>query len=129
MCRTYIFSAVFQVLFHDFNLVRSGHRRLAGSFNLCYRYMDDLIVFKNKKFIDYVKDVYSSERNADKGNRLDDQTNYLDLTFIKGNNRLYTNMYDKSDDFSCHMVNLKFWSFIWCLYFAAYQICKVLYIL
>ena len=26
------------------NMIRSGHRRLARSFNLCYRYIDDLIV-------------------------------------------------------------------------------------
>ena len=37
------------------SLVRSSHRRLAMSFNLCYRYMDDLIVFNNNGFIDYVK--------------------------------------------------------------------------
>ena len=36
------------------NMIRSGHRRLARSFNLCYRYMDDLIVFNNKKFLDYL---------------------------------------------------------------------------
>ena len=33
------------------NMIRSGHRRLARSFNLCYRYIDDLIVFNNKKFL------------------------------------------------------------------------------
>ena len=27
------------------NMIRSGHRRLARSFNLCFRYTDDLIVF------------------------------------------------------------------------------------
>ena len=32
------------------NMIRSGHRRLAWSINLCYRYIDDLIVFNNKKF-------------------------------------------------------------------------------
>ena len=30
------------------SLVRSGHRRLARLFNICYRYIDDLIVFNNK---------------------------------------------------------------------------------
>ena len=44
----------------------SGHRRLAGSFNLCDRYMDDLIVFNNKKFIDYVKEIYPSELIVEK---------------------------------------------------------------
>ena len=27
------------------NMIRSGHRRLARSFNLCYRYINDLIDF------------------------------------------------------------------------------------
>ena len=36
------------------NMIKSGHRRLARSFNLCYRYIDDLIVFNNKKFLDYL---------------------------------------------------------------------------
>ena len=32
------------------NMIRSGHRRLARSFNLCYRYIDDLIVLNNRSF-------------------------------------------------------------------------------
>ena len=32
------------------NMIRSGHRRLPRSFDLCCRYIDDLIVFNNKKF-------------------------------------------------------------------------------
>ena len=32
------------------NMIRGGHRKLARSFNLCYRYIDDLIVFNNEKF-------------------------------------------------------------------------------
>ena len=40
------------------NLIRSGHTRLARSFNLCYRYTDDLFVFNNKKFLDYLKEIY-----------------------------------------------------------------------
>ena len=48
------------------NMIKSGHRRLARSFNLCYRYIDDLIIFNNKTFLDYLKEIYD----------------YLDLTFI-----------------------------------------------
>ena len=64
----------------------------SGSFNRFYRYIDDdLIVFNKKNFIDYVKDIYPSELNAEKANKLDDQANYLDSTFIIGNNnRLFT---------------------------------------
>ena len=83
------------------SLVRSGHRGLARSFNVWYRYTDDLIVFSNKKFMDCVKDIYPSELNVEKANRLDDQANYLYFTFIIGNNnKLYTKLYDKHDDFT-----------------------------
>ena len=34
------------------NMIRSGHRRFARLFNLCYRYIDDLIVFNIKEFLD-----------------------------------------------------------------------------
>ena len=43
------------------NLIRSGHRKLASSFNLYYRYIDDLILFNKKKFGDYVKEIYPSQ--------------------------------------------------------------------
>ena len=39
------------------NMVRSGHRTLAKSFNLWYRYIDDLIAFNNKTFLDYLKEI------------------------------------------------------------------------
>ena len=68
------------------SLVKSDNRRLARSFSLCYMYIDDLIVFSNKKF----KDIYPFELNVEKANRLDDQTNYLDLAFIIGNNNRST---------------------------------------
>ena len=41
----------------------------------------------------------------------DDLANYLDLTFIiESNNRLYTKLYDKRDDFDFHNVNFPFLS-------------------
>ena len=57
------------------NMIRSGHRRLASSFNLCYRlyiiYIDDLIVFNNKKFLDYLKEIYPSQLTVEKANKSD----------------------------------------------------------
>ena len=47
------------------NMTRSGHRRFARSFNLCYRYSDDLIVFNNNKFLDYLKEIYPSQLTAE----------------------------------------------------------------
>ena len=94
------------------NLIRSDHRKLSGSFNLCYRYTGDLIVSSNKKFGDYVKEMYPSQLTVEKANRSDDLTNYLELSFITGsNNRLFTKLYDKGDDFDFHIVNFPFlWS-------------------
>ena len=54
------------------NMIRSGHRKLARSFNLCYGYIDDLIVFNNKKFGDYVKEIYPSQLTVEKANTPDD---------------------------------------------------------
>ena len=93
------------------NMIRGGHRKLARSFNLCYRYIDDLIVFNNKKFGDYVKEIYPFQLTVEKANTSDDLANYLDLTFIiESNNRLCTKLYDKRDDFDFHIVNFPFLS-------------------
>ena len=92
-------------------MIRSGHRTLDRSFNLCHQYIDDLIVFNNKKFEDYVKDIYPSQLTVEKANTSDDLANYLGLTFIIGSsNRLYTKLYDKRDDFDFYIVNFPFLS-------------------
>ena len=92
--------------------IRSSQRELAKSFNLCYRYIDDLIVFNNKKFGDYVKEIYPSQLTVEKANTSDDLVNHLDFTFIIGSNngQLYTKLYDKRDDFDFHIVNFPFLS-------------------
>ena len=59
------------------NMIRSGHKRLARSFNLCYRYIDDLIVFNNKKFLDYLKEIYPSQLTVEKANKSDHLADYL----------------------------------------------------
>ena len=90
------------------NMIKNGHRRLARSFNLCYRYMDDLIFFSNKKFLDYLKEIYPSQLTVEKANKSD----HLDLTFIiDSGGKLSTRLYDKCNDFdSRHIVNYPFLS-------------------
>ena len=89
------------------NMIRSGHRRLARSFNLCYRYIDDLIVFNNKQLLDYLKEIYPSKLAVEKANKSDHLADYLDLTFIiDSGGKLSTRQYDKHDDFDFHIVNL-----------------------
>ena len=93
------------------NMIRSGHRRLARSFNLCYRYIDELIVFNNKKFLDYLKEIYPSQLTVEKTNKSDHLADYLDLTFIiDSGGKLSTRLYDKRDDFDFHIVNFPFLS-------------------
>ena len=93
------------------NMIGSGHRRLARSFNLCYRYIDDLIVFNNKKFLDYLKEIYPSQLTVEKANKSDHLADYLDLTFIiDSGGKLSTRLYDKPDDFDFHIVNFPFLS-------------------
>ena len=90
-------------------MIRSGHRRLARSFNLCYKYIDDLIVFNNKKFLDYLKEIYPSQLTVEKANKSDRLAGYLDLTFITDSGgKLSTRLYDKRDDFGFHIVNFPF---------------------
>ena len=75
-------------------MIRSGHRRLAWSFSLCYRYINDLIVFNNKKFMDYLRDI--SIPAVEKANKSDHLTDHLDLTFIiDSRGKLSTRLYDK----------------------------------
>ena len=82
------------------NIIRGGHRRLARSFNLCYRCTDDLIVFNNKKFLDYLKEIYPSQLTVEKANKSAHIADYLDLTFIiDSEGKLSTGLYDKRDDF------------------------------
>ena len=100
------------------NMIRSGHKRLARSFNLCYRYMDDLIVFNNKKFLDYLKEIYPSQLRkltnllaVEKANKSDHLADYLDLTFIiDSGGKLSTRLYDKRDDLDFHVVNFPYLS-------------------
>ena len=91
------------------------YRRLARSFNLCYRYIevyiDDLIVFNNKKFSDYLKEIYPSQLTVEKANKSDHLADYLDRTFIiDSGGKLSTRLHDKYDDFDFHIVNFPFLS-------------------
>ena len=92
-------------------MIRSGRRRLARSFNLRYRYIDDSIVFNNKKFLDYFKKVYPYQLTVRKANKSDHVADFLDLTFIiDSGGKLSTRLYDKRDDFDFYIVNFPFLS-------------------
>ena len=74
-------------------------------------YAIDLIVFNNKKFLDYLKEVYRSQLTVEKANTSDRLADYLDLRFIiDSGGKLLTRLYDKRDDFDFHIVNFPFLS-------------------
>ena len=39
-------------------LIKEGKRKLARKFNLSYRYIDDLVSFNNKRFKEFISDIY-----------------------------------------------------------------------
>ena len=53
------------------NMIRNSHRRLAKSFNQCYRYTEDLIVCNNQRFLDYLNEIYPSQLTVEKANKSD----------------------------------------------------------
>ena len=71
-----------------------------------------MIVFNNKKILDYLKEIYPSQLTVEKADKSDLLANYhLDLTFmIDRGGKLSTTFYDKPDDFVFHIVNFPFLS-------------------
>ena len=49
-----------------------------------YRYTDDVIVFNNIKFLDYLKEMYPFQPTVEKAKKSDHLAYHLDLTFIRG---------------------------------------------
>ena len=42
-------------------LIKEGRRKLARKFNLSYHYTDDIISFNNKRFKEFISDIYPKE--------------------------------------------------------------------
>ena len=71
--------------------------------------IDELIVFNNKKFLDYLKEIYPSQLTIEKVDKSDHLADHLDLTFIiDSGGKLSTRLYDKRDDFDFYIVNFPF---------------------
>ena len=70
-----------------------------------------MIVFNNKKFLDYLEEIYPSQLTVEKANKSDHLADYLDLTLIiDSGGQLSTRLYGKHDDFDFHIVNFPFLS-------------------
>ena len=92
-------------------LIKEGKRKLARKFNLSYRYIDDLISFNNKRFNEFIPDIYLKELTISETTESTSVASYLDLLFTRDeNNNIITKLYDKCDAFGFHIVNFPFMS-------------------
>ena len=79
--------------------------------HLYYRYIDGSIVLITRSFLDYFKEIYSSQLAVENANILDPLGNYLDLTFIiDSGGKFSTRLYEENDDFDFHIVKFPFLS-------------------
>ena len=95
-------------------LNKESKRKLARKFNFSYRYIDDLISFNNKRFKEFISDIYSKELTISETTESSTLVaSYLDLLFTGDDNNNITNkLYDKHDAFAFgfHVVNFPFMS-------------------
>ena len=87
-------------------LVNEDKRKLVKKFNLSYRYIDDLIFFNNKRYKEFISDIYPRELTISETTESTSIVSYLDLLFIRDkSNNITTKLYDKRDTFGFHIVN------------------------
>ena len=92
-------------------LITEGKRKLARKFNLSYGYINDLISFNNKRFKEFISDIYPKELTISETTESTSITSYLDLLFIRDkSNNIMTKLYDKRDAFGFCIVNFPFMS-------------------
>ena len=71
-------------------LIKEGKRKLARKLNLSYRYIDDLISFNNKRFKEFISDIYPKELTISETTESTSVASYLDLLFIRDNSNNIT---------------------------------------
>ena len=90
-------------------LIKEVKRKLARKFNLSYCDTDDLISFNNKRFEEFISDIYPKELTISETTESTSVASYLDLLFTRDQrNNITTKLYDKSDAFGFHIVNFPF---------------------
>ena len=115
-------------------LIKEGKRKLARKFNLSYRYIDDLISFNNKRFKEFISDIYPKELTISETTESTSIASYLDLLFIRDkSNNITTKLYDKRDviwlpycELSLFVKQYSISTSLWCLYISAHSLCPLL---
>ena len=92
-------------------LIKEGKRKLARKLNLSYRYIDGLISFNNKRFKEFISDIYPKELTIFETTESTSVDFYFDLLFTREkSNNITTKLFDKRDAFGFHIVNFPFMS-------------------
>ena len=70
-----------------------------------------IISFNNKRFKEFISDIYLKELTVSETTEFTSIASYLDLLFIRDkSNNITTRLYDKRDEFGFHIVNFLFMS-------------------
>ena len=111
-------------------LIKEGKRKPDRKFNLSYRYIDDLISFNNKRFKEFISDIYPKELTIFETTESTSVASYLDLLFTRDkSNNITTKLDDKRDAFGFHIVNFPLYvkqysisTSLWCLCISAHSL-------
>ena len=99
------------ILKNSTNLRKESKRKLARKFSLSYRYTDDLTSFNNKRFKEFISDIYPKEFTISETTESTSVASYLDLLSTRDkSNNITTKLDDKRDAFGFHILNFPFMS-------------------
>ena len=91
------------------NLFKQGQKKLAGSFNFTFRYIDDVLSLSNSEISNCLDRIYPNELEIKDTTETSTSASYLDLTLsIDTEGKLCTKLYDKRDDFDFTIVNFPY---------------------
>ena len=89
--------------------LKKNEKKPARSFNVTFRYIDDVLSLNNSRFGDFIDRIYPIEHEAKGTTDTDRFASYLDLHLeIDSEGRLKTKLYDKRDDLYFLIVNFPF---------------------
>ena len=90
-------------------LIKRGKKKVAGSFNFTYRYIDDVLSLNNPQFGTYLHQIYPDELEIKDTSDTPNSSSYLDILLTTDcNQKLRTRLYDKRDDFNFPIINFPF---------------------
>ena len=78
------------------------------AFRTTSRYLDDILNINNIYFYSMVSQIYPLELQLNKANTADTKSTFLDLHLSISNAIVFTNIYDKRDDFDFEIVVFPF---------------------